>query len=273
MVNTKICQYPPVEVKYRLIRITVIFPLRAGIFNILPCILIFEFKGNNGYAVYRQKHINGFSVMFGIVPLTDTMTDILFIEHISGFIQMWFGLEKADFETDTPVFKAVTHNGNQPVHFNGIVKGITKLFCRLTVTAFFKPCPFFRLCTLYKIYQRIHIQTFLFIIGIICFCITALSRNQKTLYITFKSFFGRVHLFHLFFTCHILIYHGFFVVFHFGQQLFFLCYEFINFGAFFIKIVCYFLLFIFTFSSLMRQASPGMPAPAFQTAVPLPYTR
>ena len=50
-----------------------------SVINRLPCELILQFNRHNGDAVDSQHHINCICVAFRIVPLADTLADILLV--------------------------------------------------------------------------------------------------------------------------------------------------------------------------------------------------
>ncbi len=97
MVSTKISQYPFIQPKTNFSRVTVIFPLCNRIIDILIGVLIFEFQSHKRYAVYGEQHIHRqSSVIFGIMPLSYTTTDIAFILYTGCLVEGSFRLEKTD---------------------------------------------------------------------------------------------------------------------------------------------------------------------------------
>ena len=70
---------PLIKSECRFIRVAVILPLTHSVIHRLPGELIFQFNRHNRDAVDSQHHIDCICIAFRIVPLADTLADILLV--------------------------------------------------------------------------------------------------------------------------------------------------------------------------------------------------
>ncbi len=150
MVNAKVAQNTLVKLETDFPWVAVIHPLRFGVINILPGVLVFQLKGKHRYTIDGQHHINRIMALHRIKPLTITGDFILRIQISVFLIQARFRLEITYFESYAPVLETVPQNIQQTVSIAGIVKGQTKLFLRLHLILINKSGPGLGLGFLHK---------------------------------------------------------------------------------------------------------------------------
>ena len=131
--------------------VTVVHPLHLGIVDGLTRQLILQFKRDDGNAVDGQHHIHTVFVVVGIVPLPDTLADILLIVLVDGSVQRRFRLEIADTEFHTTITETMPQHRNQAVSVNGILKCFIEFLLRLTFALTQKALPCNRLRNLHKL--------------------------------------------------------------------------------------------------------------------------
>ena len=157
MVNAEIAQNAFVKLKAEFPRVTVKHPLLLGVIDILPRILIFQFKGENGNAVEHKHHIDGIFVIGGIMPLAHAVADVFCIDGNGSLIESRFGLEITDTEFYAPVLEAVAQDGQKPVGIAGVIERKAAFAHGLNGILINKPCPLPGLSFLNEFYESVNI--------------------------------------------------------------------------------------------------------------------
>ena len=127
LVNTEIGKNAAVEAETQLSRIPVKHPLPLGVFDVLPGVLVFQLEGEHGDAVHGDDHIYGFLAVRRVVPLPVDSDLVGGVVVECGLVEGGFRLKIADTERNAPVLEAISQDGQQPVHFHGILKRICEL--------------------------------------------------------------------------------------------------------------------------------------------------
>ena len=68
-----------IELESRLTIISVILPLQFGVIDALACQLVLQFNRNHRDTVNCQHHIHRIVILRGIMPLSDTLANILIV--------------------------------------------------------------------------------------------------------------------------------------------------------------------------------------------------
>ena len=194
----KVCENTLIKSECRFIRVAVILPLTHSVIHRLSGELILQFNRHNGDAVDSQHHIDCICVAFRIVPLADTLADILLVVGDGHLVQRRLWLKIAHPKIDATMLKAVTQDRNQTILRDGIFKCLIKLPNRVDRTHPLEAFPCHRLGTFYEIGQSDDVQKHIFafiatITGIRCLCPSAFFGNKIILYEFLKAFFCFVH--------------------------------------------------------------------------------
>ena len=141
-----------------LLGVAVEHPLVFAVVDVLPRKLVLQFDGDNRDTVDRQHHVHTVAAAFRVVPLADTLADILLIVLQRHIVQRGLRLEVADVEVDATVLKAVPQHRNKAVILHGIFERLVEFHFRVAVALLLQPLPRHGLCGFYEGRQGADIQ-------------------------------------------------------------------------------------------------------------------
>lgn len=129
----------------RLTGITVVLPLDLGVIDVLSRQLVLQLDRDHGNTVHGQHHVDGILTLFRIMPLPNTLEDVLLITLDSDIIQGRLRLEEADLELHTAMLEAVPQDGKKAVHHHSVFKALVELLVRIGAALPLEPLSHVRL--------------------------------------------------------------------------------------------------------------------------------
>ena len=147
-----------VQPERRFLGVPVKHPLPLGIVHALAGELVLQLDGHHRDAVHGQHHVHTVVVLPGVVPLADTLADVLAVVLDGHIVQGGLRLEIAHPELDPPVLEPVAQDADQAVVLHRVFKGLVKLLLRIGAALLLEPLPLDGLGGLDKAHQGVQVQ-------------------------------------------------------------------------------------------------------------------
>ena len=128
-------------------------PLPLGIVHALAGELVLKLDGYDRDTVDCQHHIYAVVVLPGVVPLADTLADVLTVVFDSHIVESGLRLKVAHPELNPPVLEPVAQDTYQSIVLHGVLKSLVELLLRIGVALFLETLPLDGLCGLDKVHQ------------------------------------------------------------------------------------------------------------------------
>ena len=158
--------------------------------------MVFQLNGHHWNTVDSQHHVHTVVILTGVVPLPDTLANILAVVLHGYIVQGGLRLEVAHPELNPPVLEPVAQDADQPVVLHGVLKGPVEFHLRVGAALLLEPLPLDGLGGLDKSHQRSQIQRQLRRGPVACVCVllpAAGGGNQEGFNILFQLFFVICH--------------------------------------------------------------------------------
>ena len=146
-----------IKAECRFTEVSVILPLKLRIIDALAGQLILQFNRYHRNTVDRQHHIHRIMILCRIMPLSDTLADILIVMLHGNLVQRGFRLEIADLEIHPTVLEAMPKNRQNTIHLYCIFKHLIEFLVWIRVALLFKALPHNRLRRFHELNQCINI--------------------------------------------------------------------------------------------------------------------